>query len=328
MFDRLLIVWLSLVSLLAWRWPEWFPAVSDPFLGGSAYLYHLVAVTMFAIGWMLPRDEIEQVRQRWPMVLVGTTLQYTSMPLLGWSVGWLMGLDADARLGLFLVGCVPDAMASGVLTLAAGGNVSYAVSLTTCSTLLSPLVVPTALRLVLGESESINLFAEGWQLAWVVVFPVLCGHGLARLWPAAQSAVNRFAPAVANFTILAIIAVVVAKNRGSLVPRDSHSLGSLGWLVTAILLVNILGYAAGYYGGKMCRLSEPMTRALTLVVGMQNAGLGSAIALRVFADRPAVAIPCAIYTLLSVYTAFVLAFIWKRHDRTQQAASVAQTISK
>jgi len=239
-----------------------------------------------------------------------------------------MGLDADARLGLFLVGCVPDAMASGVLTLAAGGNVSYAVSLTTCSTLLSPLVVPTALRLVLGESESVNLFSEGWQLAWVVVFPVLLGHGLARLWPTAQSVVNRVAPAVANFTILAIIAVVVAKNRGSLVVQDRQSLGSLGWLVAAILLVNILGYAAGYYGGKLCRLSEPMTRALTLVVGMQNAGLGSAIALRIFSDRPAVAIPCAIYTLLSVYTAFVLAFIWKRQDRARSRTGNASIDSQ
>jgi BASS family bile acid:Na+ symporter len=57
-----------------------------------------------------------------------------------------------------------------------------------------------------------------------------------------------------------------------------------------------------------------MTRALTLVIGMQNAGLGTVIALRLFETRPAVAIPSAIYTLASVYTALVLAFCWVRWD--------------
>lgn len=306
MFDRLLIVWLTVASLVAYFWPDWFPGLNDPFLAGTRHLNYLFAVTMFAIGWMLPVDEIRQVRRRWPMVLAGTSIQYTSMPFLGWSMGWLLGLDADARLGLILVGCVPDAMASNVLTLAARGNVSYAVSLTTCSTLLAPLVVPLALRLFLGESESIDPVKEAWQLCWMVVLPVIGGHLMARTWPAAQRVVGRFAPAVANLTIVWIIACVAAKNREFFVFNAG--------LVTALLLVNVLGYAAGYYGGKLLRLPEPMTRALTLVVGMQNAGLGTVIALRLFENRPAVAIPSAIYTLASVYTALLLVFYWSRAD--------------
>ena len=53
-------------------------------------------------------------------------------------------------IGVILVGCVPGAMASNVLTLAARGNTSYSVSLTTSATLLSPLIVPFALWLTLG----------------------------------------------------------------------------------------------------------------------------------------------------------------------------------
>lgn len=309
MFDRLLIVWLSVACLVAYYWPAWFPglAAADPFLASKPYLDHLFAVTMFAIGWMLPRDEIRQVAERWPMVLAGTALQYTSMPLLAWSMGLLLGLNEDARLGLILVGCVPDAMASGVLTLAARGNVSYAVSLTTASTLLSPLVVPFALRLFLGESGDFNPLKEAWKLAWMVVLPVLFGHVLARQFPRVQRVVERIAPAVANGTIVWIIACVAARNR--------NLEGVDVWLIAALLLVNVLGYAAGYFGGRLMRLPEPMTRALTLVIGLQNAGLGTVIAFRLFESRPAVAIPSAIYTVASVYTAFVLVFCWSRQDR-------------
>jgi BASS family bile acid:Na+ symporter len=306
MFDRLLIVWLTLACWIAYTWPGWAGSLPDPFLASAGYLDYLFALTMFAIGWMLPRDEIEQVRRRWPMVLAGTAIQYTSMPLLAWSIGVLLGLDEDARLGLILVGCVPDAMASSVLTLSARGNVSYAVSLTTASTLLSPLVVPFALRLFLGESGEFNALTEAWKLAWMVVIPVLTGHALARYWQAAQRIVARIAPAVANLTIVWIIAVVAARNR--------HVEGVGNDLLAGLLLVNVLGYAAGYCGGRMLRLPEPMTRALTLVVGMQNAGLGTVIALRLFQERPAVAIPSAIYTLASVYTALALAFVWTQCD--------------
>jgi bile acid:Na+ symporter, BASS family len=309
MFDRLLIVWLTVVSLVAYYWPHWFPSLAarDPFLASKPFLDHLFALTMFAIGWILPRDEIEQVRRRWPMVLGGTLLQYTSMPFLAWSMGILLGLNEDARLGLILVGCVPDAMASGVLTLAARGNVSYAVSLTTVSTLLAPLIVPAALLLYVGEAGRFNPLHEAWRLTWMVVLPVLFGHALARRFPEAQRVVVGIAPAVANLTILWIIACVAASNREKLQSVDA-------WLIAALLLVNLLGYAAGYVGGRLMRLPEPMTRALTLAVGLQNSGLGTVIALRLFEDRPAVALPNAIYSMASVYTALILAFCWSRWD--------------
>ena len=67
------------------------------------------------------------------------------MPLLAYLVGRSYGFTDVTLVGLVVVGCVPGAMASNVLTYAAGGNTSYSVSLTTLATLLSPFVVPLAL---------------------------------------------------------------------------------------------------------------------------------------------------------------------------------------
>ena len=51
-------------------------------------------------------------------------------------------------------------------------------------------------------------------------------------------------------------------------------------------------------------------RLRTLEVGMQNAGLGSTLALVLFADRPAVAIPAAMYTFGCMFTGTILARGW------------------
>ena len=181
MFQRLLIVWLTLLGLAAFFWDRWLPGVFDPFVFTKPLLNYLFAATMFAIGATLPREEIRQVAARWPKVLGGTAVQFTAMPLLGWGMPIVFGLDRDATIGTIIVGCAPDAMASSVLTLMARGNVSYSVSLTITSTLISPLVVPAVMYLALGQHVDFPAGRAMWELCWMVVLPVVAGHLVSRV---------------------------------------------------------------------------------------------------------------------------------------------------
>lgn len=305
MLERYLILWLSLLSLLAFAWPRIFGAAPDPFLAGRAYLSPLIAAIMFAVGCLLPRDEVRQVFRRWPAVLGGTSIQYTAMPFLAWSCAHLFGLDSDARIGLILVGCVPGAMASNVLTLVARGNVSYSVSLTTSATLLSPLVVPAALYLALHTSTRIDPLEVSLKLLREVVGPVVAGYLLCHRFERFGTLAKRFAPPFANLAILWIIAVVVRVNRENL----AFVRGSV---LAALLAVNLLGYLAGYAGGALMRLPQTMRRALTMEIGMQNAGLGTVLALTLFPGQPAAAIPPAAYTFGCMFTGAVLARLFAR----------------
>jgi len=92
-------------------------------------------------------------------------------------------------------------------------------------------------------------------------------------------------------------------------------------VVLPLLIVNACGYLAGYGGGKLMRIPEPMRRALTLEVGMQNAGLGTVLALKLFPDFPDAAIPPAAYTFGCMFTGTILARIWaslpEREDKTE-----------
>jgi BASS family bile acid:Na+ symporter len=303
LLERLLVVWLVLLSLLAFWWPSLVSTEFDPFVATASSLKWIIAVTMLAIGSLLPRDEIRQVLQRWPTVLGGTAVQYLSMPLLAYCVGRAMGFEGAMLTGIIMVGCVPGAMASNVLTLAAGANVSYSVSLTTSATLLSPLMVPLALMLTLGQWRTFSAVDMGTTLLWTVVLPVVIGHLLSRFAPKWERLAKSVGSIVANLTILWIIAVVAALNR--------ERLGQLHvTLLAALLAINLGGYLAGYGGGRLMRLPEAMRRALTLEVGMQNAGLGTFLVLEVFSGEPEAAIPTAIYTFGCMLTGTVLARYW------------------
>ena len=304
--ERFLLLWLTLLAVAAYYWPTWFPGLPDPLLEAGPYKKYVFSVTMLAIGSLLPRDEVRDVFRRWPAVLGGTTIQYISMPLLAYACGRMFGLDQAWMIGIIMVGCVPGAMASNVLTLAARGNVSYSVSLTTSATLFSPLVVPFTLWVILSqwpESKALDPLRVFWLLCWMVVIPVVAGHLLALRFSLWAALAKRFAAIVANLTILWIIAVVIADNR--------DKLSDLTWqILLALLALNLLGYLAGYFGGFMLRIPDSMRRALTLEIGMQNAGLGAVLAAEIFGRESPSAIPPALYTFGCMFTGTILARLW------------------
>lgn len=313
MLERFLFVWLISLCGAAYGWPTIqasFPWLGDPFLATTPTMMSaLIAITMFAVGMMLPRNEVEEVRQRWPAVLYGTAIQYSAMPLLGFGVAKLFQLGPEYFAGIIIVGCVPGAMASNIVTLNARGHTSFSVSLTTTSTLLSPIVVPTLLAWCLAADKQLTIpwLDTSRNLFLTVVLPVAGGFIVGRRFPRIESIVNRIGSTVANFTILWIIATVVGKNRDKLVDVRSD-------LLWALATVNFLGYAAGYLAGWVAGLPESMRRALTIEIGMQNAGLGVLLASRLFAADSAATIPPALYTFGCMLSGTIAARTWAMTD--------------
>ncbi len=317
--EKGLLLWLVLLCLAAFVWPNLIgDRVIDPFVQGRTTLPYWIAVTMLAIGSLLPPEEVRGVLRRWPRILGGTTTQYLSMPLLAYVCGRAFGLEGPWLIGILMAGCVPGAMASNVLTLLARGNVSYSVGLTTSATLLSPLVVPAVMYVTVGRVATFPVGKTAVDLAWMVVAPVVTGYILSRIWPVWATWADRLGAIVANITILWIIAVVVGVNR-------QNMQAVTGTLAAALLTLNAAGYVAGFLAGGAMRLDKGMRRALTLEVGMQNAGLGTTLALALFPDQPQVAIPCALYTFGCMFTGSVLARFWAAIpiSKTDEKASVS-----
>lgn len=306
MLQRYLIVWLVVSSLIALVWPA---SVTDPFVESKGYLSYLIATTMFCVGCLLPPDELKLVARRWPVVLFGTAVQYLAMPSLAYAMAEIFRLGTADRIGMIIVGVVPGAMASNVLTMTARGNVSYSVLLTTAATMVSPIVVPFGLWLLLGAEHQIDPAQVSLQLLREVVLPVVAGFTVCRLWSDLDRWAQLVAPTVANLVILWIIAVVVALNRDRITEIRGITLG-------ALFAVNILGYFVGYNAGRLINLPEKMRRALTIEVGMQNAGVGTLLALSLFPNMQEAAIPTATYTFGCMLTATMLAWHWSRQEDT------------
>ena len=325
MFKRILskylLFWLILFCLLGTSWKMIFgPDAFDPFALNGNQMAALISITMLAVGSLLPFDEVVGVAKNWPKVVGGTFVQYVSMPLLAFCVAKIFNLQGGDFVGIMIAGCVPGAMASNVLTLTARGNVSYSVGLTTSATLLSPLVVPATLWFFFKEkSFNIDFIKMMQNLLLTVVVPVVAGFTLSRLFKWWQKCSEMFAEIIANIVIIWIITSVVASNSGKIVELTAAPL-------CAIVILNVMGYLAGFFGGTALGITPAMRRALTIEVGMQNAGLGTTLAKIYFEDLPDAALMCAVYTFECMATGVILAQFFRFVTERAEKKS-AQTVS-
>jgi BASS family bile acid:Na+ symporter len=83
-----------------------------------------------------------------------------------------------------------------------------------------------------------------------------------------------------------------------------------GLVLAAGLVLNIFGMVAGYAVAWIFRMDVRQRRTLSIEGGMQNAGLGTVLALEHFGEKAAM--PAAIFVFICIITASMMAAVWQR----------------
>ena len=109
-------------------------------------------------------------------------------------------------------------------------------------------------------------------------------------------------PAFSVTFIVFICSLVAALN------KDYIAQMSLSILLI-VLSLNIAGYISGYGIAKLFKLNIKRCKTLSVEIGMQNAGLGTVLALKYFSRQ--VAVPAALFVITSVLTSALLARYWR-----------------
>lgn len=285
---------------------------------GSIFLW-LFATTMFALGLVLETDELKQTLRHPGQIGLGVLTQYTVMPLLGFAAGTIAvanGAAPEIGLGFVIVGCAPGAMASNVIVYLAGGAMAFSIALTTVATMLSPVLTPTLVQALGGSFLPVEFWPLMKTILLVVLLPLSLGYTLRRFLGKAMQTVKQIAPAVAALSIIIICSFAVAKNQAMI--------GAVGiQVIVLVVIVNALGYLLGYLLARLYHFDQVHRLTLSLEIGMQNAGLGVALALQHFA--PITALPGALFAVWCIVTA-AGASAWLRRSQAAKLAEQPQAV--
>lgn len=250
------------------------------------------ALTMFLTGTLISFADVRSALRQRQKLIMGLLGQFVVMPILAWALSRLVD-EPIVRSGIVLLGCMPTAMASNMMTVLFGGDIAVAVVLTTIGTILSPLVIMVVLPPLLGITMTVPVLPMAWTTTSIVVLPVIAGIA-ARFCVANPPAWwRRIATTMSSMNIVFIVSIVVAQNRANLDSLDMR-------LGTILLLLNLGGYLVAFLLGKLLRWPASVRRTLVINVGMKNAGMGAIIALDHLGAKAS--IPSAAYGVFGLIT--------------------------
>lgn len=247
-----------------------------------------LGIIMFGMGLTLEVGDFTAAFKNWKTVGLGVILQYTIMPVLAVVLSNLMGLPPDAVIGMVVVGSCPGGTASNVISHIARANVALSVTITLVSTCLAPILTPAVIYLVLNQRIEIAFLPMVESVFMIVIFPLVGGLAARKLLRSHINPVIYVFPSVSIIVISLLIACIMGLNH--------DMLSTLPVLVfAAVVLHNLGGLAIGYGSARLAGLSKKDSITLAIEVGMQNSGLGVALASKYF--TAASALPGAIFSL-------------------------------
>ena len=286
-------------------WALYFPAhfVSWGGFQLSKLSTPLIQLIMLGMGATLSLGDFARALRMPQAVLVGMVLQFTVMPVLGWTIAVSFGFPPEIAAGVILIGSCSGGVASNVMAFLAKGNVALSVTMTACSTLMAPLMTPVAMKFLAGRFIEIEFLAMMRAIVELVIVPVGAGLLLNRLLARRRQIVHRILPGVSMAAICFILAIIAAGSRDDLLTS-----GAL--LLVAALLHNVVGYVLGYSLASLCRLREVDRRTVAFEVGMQNGGMAVGLATTVL-KSPAAALAPGIFGTFMNVTGSALASWWR-----------------
>jgi BASS family bile acid:Na+ symporter len=320
LIPRLFAVWTLAGAAWAWFVPEHFTWFVDPdrSLFGLTLVNLGLGLIMFGMGVTLSPSDFAEVARQPRRTLIGLLAQFAVMPALGYLAARIFRLEPGLAAGLILVACCPGGTASNVVTYLARGNVALSVVMTLMSTLAAVALTPLLAGWLAGTYVAVDRWNLVGNLLAVVLFPVMAGMACHRFLPRFTDRLSPWAPVLSVVLIVLIVGGILGASKETI--RDHF-----GKLAGAVVFLHAGGFWLGQIIATLLGWNRKDRRTLGIEVGMQNSGLGSALAKTprfqdAFLDPAQAAlapVPGALSALCHCLIGSLLAAWWRRHDEDE-----------
>lgn len=291
-------LWVIISAGIAYMWPHLFrdyKVVISPCL----------SLIMLGMGLSMTPQDFKLIILRPKDVIIGILTVYICMPLVGIGLGKVLGLSPMLAVGLILLGCSPTGTTSNVMTFLAKGDKALSVTISSISTMLAPLVMPTLLMFYAGTYMNVDGMALFMSIIKIVIVPVVLGLVIRKAAAKYMDTILALVPATTIFAIVTVTLVVVALNVKLLQAVALE-------VAVALVLYTFCGLALGFAISKLLRMPAEKGKAMTFVVGVQNTALAVALAVQYF--DPVAALPGAIGVVWTTICCSFIASVWAGRD--------------
>lgn len=289
-------IWVVIAAFFAAQFPEVFKHFVP-------WIPYLLGIVMLGMGLTLTFKDFAEITKNPKAVIIGVIAQFVVMPSVAFALAKIFNLPADLAIGVILVGSAPGGTSSNVMTYLAKGNTALSVACTSVSTLLAPLLTPAVFYLFASEWLEIDATGMLLSVLQMVLLPIFIGVVIRSIFKQKIEEFSQTMPLISVVAIMLIVTAVVSVSKDRIIES-----GLLIFMI--VVLHNGLGYLFGYIAARLLKLSIADSKAISIEVGMQNSGLGAALAALHFKANPLIAVPSAVFSFWHNISGPILAMIF------------------
>ncbi len=166
-------MWMFTAVSAAMFYPQLFISYGN--FKTTALIVPLLQIIMFGMGSQMSFDDFAGVIKQPKAVLVGSIGHYTIMPLTALLIVNVFNFPPEIAAGIILVGCVPNGLASNVMSLLCNANLVLAVAVSAVTTIVAPFVTPFLMKIIGGQYVEINIWGMMMDIIKMMIFPIIAG---------------------------------------------------------------------------------------------------------------------------------------------------------
>jgi BASS family bile acid:Na+ symporter len=164
--------WIIAAVACAMVYPRQFLHVGSFDMRNPWLVLLVVQLVMFGMGTQMSLKDFAGVLKMPHGVIIGLTLQFTVMPLVGYGLAKGLDFPPEIAAGIVLIGSCSSGLASNVMVYLSGGNLALSITLVACATLLAPILTPFWMTKLAGEFVAVDFFKMMMEIVKIVLVPV------------------------------------------------------------------------------------------------------------------------------------------------------------
>jgi BASS family bile acid:Na+ symporter len=273
-----------------------------------------IGLMMLGVALELKLEDFKRIFLAPKAPAIGLAAQFILLPAFTFLLTLILRPPPSIALGMILVAACPGGNLSNIITYLARGNCAVSVSMTAVSTAAAIFMTPLNLTIwgslnphtvQILRKVSLSPFDVFVNIFIILGIPLIIGLSAGHYFP---SLVRKVRKPFKIFSLIFFLGIVAA----ALIANWQYFINYVGLVFFGVLIHNALALNLGYWSGRLLRLNEQDTRAVSIEVGIQNSGLGLVLVFTFFQGLGGMAIITAWWGIWHIIAGLTAAFIFSR----------------
>ena len=275
---------------------------------GQIFLPISLAIIMFGMGLSLVSGDFTRLFTYPKAVLVGLCNQLLFLPLIGFVIVVLFGLNPSMAIGVMIISICPGGPTSNLITQVSRGNIGLSVTLTALSSLITVFTIPILLSKFIayfsGDTDvviQIPILETMLQILVITVIPVSIGMMIRKRREAFALRMEKPMRTASTVLFVIIFLIIIIANKDNLI----QAMKEVG---LPTLLLNLSTMGLGYLSAKLFGITGKSQISITIESGIQNGTLAFVIATTML-NNLEMGLPTGAYSIWMFLTGGIL--MWR-----------------